>query len=45
MACVETSGTAVALETEAVTQGDRFPLQPHQHWHVDVSYINLSGTF
>ena len=21
------------------------PLQPHQHWHVDVSYINLSGTF
>jgi putative transposase len=21
------------------------PLQPHEHWHVDVSYINLSGTF
>jgi transposase InsO family protein len=21
------------------------PLGPHQHWHVDVSYINLSGTF
>jgi len=21
------------------------PPQPHQHWHVDVSYINLSGTF
>lgn len=21
------------------------PLEPHQHWHVDVSYINLSGTF
>jgi putative transposase len=21
------------------------PLQQHQHWHVDVSYINLSGTF
>ena len=21
------------------------PHQPHQHWHVDVSYINLSGTF
>jgi len=21
------------------------PLQPHQHWHIDVSYINLSGTF
>ena len=21
------------------------PLEPHEHWHVDVSYINLSGTF
>lgn len=21
------------------------PLQPHQHWHVDVSYLNLGGTF
>jgi transposase InsO family protein len=21
------------------------PLQPHEHWHIDVSYINLSGTF
>ena len=21
------------------------PPQPHQHWHVDVSYINVSGTF
>lgn len=21
------------------------PLQPHEHWHVDISYINISGTF
>ncbi len=21
------------------------PLVPHQHWHVDISYINISGTF
>jgi putative transposase len=21
------------------------PLQPHQEWHIDVTYINLSGTF
>ena len=21
------------------------PLVPHQHWHIDVSYINLCGTF
>jgi len=21
------------------------PLKPHEHWHIDVTYINLSGTF
>lgn len=21
------------------------PLQPHDHWHIDVSYINVQGTF
>ncbi len=21
------------------------PLKPHQHWHIDISYINISGTF
>lgn len=21
------------------------PLEPHEHWHVDVSYINIRGTF
>jgi transposase InsO family protein len=21
------------------------PLSPHKHWHVDISYINLAGTF
>jgi putative transposase len=21
------------------------PLRPHEHWHVDVSYINIAGTF
>ena len=21
------------------------PLQPHEHWHIDISYINLCGTF
>ena len=21
------------------------PLQPHEHWHVDISYINIAGTF
>jgi transposase InsO family protein len=21
------------------------PLQPHEHWHIDVSYVNMCGTF
>ena len=21
------------------------PLQPHEHWHADISYINIAGTF
>jgi transposase InsO family protein len=21
------------------------PLHPHEHWHIDVSYLNLAGTF
>jgi len=21
------------------------PFQPHEHWHIDVSYLNISGTF
>jgi transposase InsO family protein len=21
------------------------PLRPHQHWHVDISYLNIGGTF
>jgi transposase InsO family protein len=26
-------------------QGFAQPLLPHAHWHIDVSYLNLSGTF
>jgi putative transposase len=25
--------------------GFQQPLAPHQHWHVDISYLNLAGTF
>jgi putative transposase len=21
------------------------PIGPHEHWHIDVSYVNISGTF
>jgi len=26
-------------------KGFEQPLQPHEHWHVDVSYLNICGTF
>jgi putative transposase len=26
-------------------KGFQQPLGPHQHWHVDISYLNLAGTF
>ena len=34
-------------KTKATTKGKGFeqPLQPHEHWHVDVSYLNIHGTF
>lgn len=25
-------------------QGFRQPLKPHEHWHVDISYVNILGT-
>lgn len=29
------------------SKGDGFkgPSQPHKHWHMDISYLNISGTF
>ena len=29
------------------SKGDGFtpPLQAHQHWHIDIAYLNLAGTF
>jgi transposase InsO family protein len=26
-------------------KGFEQPLSPHEHWHIDVSYININGTF
>ncbi len=26
-------------------QGFEQPLRPHEHWHIDISYINICGTF
>ena len=25
--------------------GFQQPLQPHEHWHIDIAYINVAGTF
>jgi len=40
------TGLLSRWKTKPSRKGTGFeqPLQPHQHWHVDVSYINLSGT-
>lgn len=26
-------------------QGFQQPLSPHEHWHIDISYVNVCGTF
>jgi transposase InsO family protein len=31
--------------TSGKGNGFRQPLKAHEHWHMDISYINLSGTF
>ena len=32
-------------KTSRKGRGFEQPPEPHQHWHIDVSYINISGTF
>ena len=31
--------------TSGKGNGFQQPLEAHEHWHMDISYINLSGTF
>ncbi len=31
--------------TSSKGQGFAQPVKPHEHWHIDISYINLQGTF
>ena len=26
-------------------QGFTQPLAPHEHWHIDIAYLNIAGTF
>lgn len=37
------AGTSPALTKKGT--GFVQPLQPHEHWHIDVSYLNIAGTF
>lgn len=41
------AGVLRRWERSASKKGNGFvqPLVPHAHWHIDVSYLNLSGTF
>jgi len=47
MASVGQAGLLSKWNGKASEKGTRFeqPLAAHQHWHIDVSYINISGTF
>ena len=41
------AGRLQRFNSKASSKGTGFvqPLAPHQHWHVDVSYLNIAGTF
>lgn len=44
---LSTSGLLRTTTAEPSKKGQGFnqPEQPHQHWHIDITYINISGTF
>jgi putative transposase len=35
----------LAASSSQKGQGFEQPQQPHEHWHIDVSHINIAGTF
>jgi transposase InsO family protein len=41
------AGLLKRWNTKSSGKGKGFvqPLKPHEHWHIDVSYVNLHGTF
>jgi putative transposase len=41
------AGLLARWNTKPSAKGRGFvqPLQPHEHWHVDISYLNIAGTF
>jgi putative transposase len=41
------SGLLAGASPNVTKKGTGFvqPLKPHEHWHVDISYLNIAGTF
>jgi transposase InsO family protein len=44
---LSTAGLLQRWNSKPSKKGDGFeqPLKPHEHWHIDISYINICGTF
>ena len=44
---LKAAGLLAGQSPTITKQGTGFvqPLQPHEHWHVDISYLNIAGTF
>jgi putative transposase len=44
---LKTAGLLAGSSPNITKKGTGFvqPLKPHEHWHVDVSYLNIAGTF
>ena len=44
---LKAAGCLARFRGKPSKKGDGFrqPLAPHEHWHVDISYINICGTF
>jgi len=44
---LKAAGLIDAWNTKPSKKGTGFeqPLRPHEHWHIDVSHINIAGTF
>jgi len=44
---LQNAGLLVRWNRTASLKGTGFqqPLKPHEHWHIDISYVNITGTF
>jgi len=44
---LKTAGLLAGATPKPSKKGTGFvqPLKPHEHWHIDISYLNIAGTF